>query len=222
MAVIRFFSFAPRIARARWLAWFTLALGILVLAAIALARVEGIALVSVYALLGLVAAKLATETVRRLHDVGQSGWMALAVGVGIAALLATAIVHAIGYGSDAISWGALALAAISGAVLTLRPGTPAANAYGAPPPPLAASPAEEGRAGLFVAVLFLLAGIGTGLGVRAWQDDLARQSEARMQRPEPVDPVAAPEPSATPRDPLANDNAALSNRIDDLLKESPR
>lgn len=222
--LVRFFSFRARTARPRWLAWFALTLGVCWLGAETLARSGGVVPVAAFAVLGVTAAKLATETVRRVHDEGQSGWWVAGVGVGVVALVLTAVAHWIGYGTDAVVWGGLILAGISTAALALRPGTRGANAHGDPPAPWAASGRADGKAGVLVAALFLAGGIGAGGAVLAWQDALARERDERMRAAER--PAPAPSPSLTAgtdgpavgqHDALTNDNAALSGRIDDLL-----
>lgn len=204
------------------MAWFAMALGLTVIAANLLAHLGGYAVAGIYAALGLIAAKLITETVRRVHDCDQSGWLVLAVGLGIAALLITAGTHWLGHGGDAIAWSSLGLALLCGAVLVGRPGIPIANRFGPPPPRFNVHPVRETYPGAFVAVCFILAGISAGVGVRAWQDALAKERLARVQRTEPVAAASRGPSDVTNQshDPLDDDNAALSNRIDDLLGES--
>lgn len=222
MGLIRFFSFAARASRIRWMAWFTMALGLTIIAAILLAHLGGYAVIGIYAALGLIAAKLITETVRRVHDCDQSGWLVLAVGLGIAALLVTAGIRWLGHGGDAVVWGSLGLALVSGAALVGRSGIAIANRFGPPPPRFDMHPVGETYPGALVAACFILAGISAGLGVRAWQDALAEERLARVQRTEPVvaESRGPSDVANQSHDPLDNDNAALSNRIDDLLRES--
>lgn len=70
--LVRFFSIQARTGTLRWLAWFALALGILIGWMLLAIEFEGIALLAAYAVPGLVFAKLATESVRRLHDCGSA------------------------------------------------------------------------------------------------------------------------------------------------------
>ncbi|WP_267903878.1 DUF805 domain-containing protein [Sphingomonas paucimobilis] len=219
--MIRFFSFAARTSRIRWMAWFALALGLSMIAAIMLTHFGDYAVVGIYAALGLIAAKLITETVRRVHDCDQNGWLVLAVGVGIAALLTTAGIRWLGHGDDAIVWSSLGLVLVGGAVLVGRPGTPSANRFGPPPPQFEVHHVRETYPGALVATILVLVSISGGFGVRAWQEALAGERLARVQRAEPV--AAKPRvPSDVPdrsHDSLDHNNAVLSNRIDDLLRE---
>lgn len=204
------------------MAWFAMALGLTVIAAILLAHLDGYAVAGIYAALGLIAAKLITETVRRVHDCDQSGWLVLAVGLGVAALLVTAGIRWLGHGGDAIAWSSLGLALLGGAALVGRPGIPIANRFGRPPPQFNVHPVRETYPGALVAAFFILAGITAGVGVQAWQNALAEERLARVQRTEP----AAAETRGPSdlvnqsHDSLDDDNAVLSSRIDDLLRES--
>ena len=158
MRLIRFFSFEARSGVARWLAWFILSLGFVVFGVVTLRYAEGAALVSVYAGLGLVGAKLATECVRRLHDCGQSGRLGLLVGASALAIGVFGCVYWMANGANAAFWSMQAVAGAAFAWLLLRPGMGRANRYG-PPPPISASSGELGsKSGLLVAFAFLVAG----------------------------------------------------------------
>jgi uncharacterized membrane protein YhaH (DUF805 family) len=182
MGLVRFFSLAPRVSVIRWVAWFAATLAVAWLCILALQRVEGAALVAAYAALGVSVAKLATESVRRLHDCGQSGRLGLKVILGVLALAVTGILHWMGYGPGAVFWAAEGLAAVALAVLMLRPGMLGINAYGPPvPAPFAVSGETSGRTGSFIAAVFLLAGVGFGFAVLDWQRSIDRNRELRTR-----------------------------------------
>ena len=100
MPFLRFFSFAGHTGRFGWAIWSVVFGAVVWAGAVALTRVEGALLVAVYALLGLTAAKLTTETVRRVHDCGQSGWIGLGACIGIVVLVASAALHWLGHDAD--------------------------------------------------------------------------------------------------------------------------
>jgi uncharacterized membrane protein YhaH (DUF805 family) len=182
MGLARFFSIAPRVSVIRWVAWFGATLAVAWLCILALQRVEGAALVAAYAVLGVSVAKLATESVRRLHDCGQSGRLGLKVILGVLALALTGILHWMGYGPGVVFWVAEGLAAVGFAVLLLRPGMSGINAYGPPvPAPFAASGEASGSTGASIAVGFLLAGVGFGCAVLNWQHAIDRSREMRTR-----------------------------------------
>jgi uncharacterized membrane protein YhaH (DUF805 family) len=133
VALIRFFAFNPRIGRLRWTAWLVAAVAIVWLSILGLRDAHGVALVAIYAGLGCATAKLATESVRRLHDCGQSGRRGIGPVLGIVALFLTAVLNSIGYGLDGVSSGALVLAIVALAVLLLRRGAIGENAFGPTP-----------------------------------------------------------------------------------------
>jgi uncharacterized membrane protein YhaH (DUF805 family) len=215
MPIVRFFSFETRTGRrglAVWLIVFcTLAWG----AAVVLTRAEGMLPVFVYALLGLAAAKLATETVRRVHDIGQSGWIGVGVCFGVVILVATAILHWLGYGADLPFWSLIALATVAVATLLLRPGEPNHNRHGPPPGASATGTARPSLAGTVAATIWMIAGISCGFMALSWQEGMDRQREQRISIPEPPPkPLRSTAPARTGPD---VENDALSNRIDDLL-----
>ncbi|QCB43177.1 DUF805 domain-containing protein [Sphingomonas sp. PAMC26645] len=231
--LVRFFSYRARTAPLRWLAWLMLVLGLGRLSVEALARAEGVVLMSVFATLGILAAKIGTETVRRVHDGGQSGWWVPAFAIGVVGLVVTAILRWLGHGADAVACLTLALAAIATAALGLRPGERGTNDHGVPPSAWTSSGPADGQAGLVVATLLLMVGIGAGGAVISWQKALIHERDARMRATAPP----APEPTAkqakgddvsmdkehdatgSGREALRDDNAALSTQIDSLLNE---
>ncbi|RMB28706.1 uncharacterized membrane protein YhaH (DUF805 family) [Sphingomonas sp. PP-F2F-G114-C0414] len=226
MILVRLFSYRARTAPLRWLAWLTLTLGFGWLSIETLARVEGVVLMSVFAALGLFAAKIGTETVRRVHDGGQSGWWVPTVATGVVALVLTAVARWLGHDADAIVWGTLTLAGIATAALGLRPGERGINDHGAPPTPWTSSGPADGRAGLMVAALLLAAGIAAGGAVITWQNALVRERDARMHAAEPrVPDTSAIQATGNEvsmnheREASGNDNTALSTQIDSLLNE---
>jgi uncharacterized membrane protein YhaH (DUF805 family) len=226
MGFVRFFSLAPRVSVIRWAAWVAATLAVAWLCILALQKVEGAALVAVYAILGVSAAKLSTESARRLHDCGQSGRLGLLVMIGVLALAVTGILRWLEHGPDGVFWAAEGLAAVAFAVLLLRPGMSEINSYGPPAPaPFAVGGETSGRTGLFIAMGFLLAGIGCGIAVRQWQTGIDRARELRTRVPE--EPLAQPGAPATADVVPANDaeltedneSAALLSEIDSMLNQ---
>ncbi|MEG3087221.1 DUF805 domain-containing protein [Sphingomonas sp. PB4P5] len=224
MGFVQFFSLAPRVGPLRWLAWLAATLGVAWLCILALQDVEGIALVATYAVLALAVGKLAIESVRRLHDCEQSGRLGLAVMAGVVALFLAGLVRSLGYADDAVSWGAMGLAGLGVAVLLLRPGTAGINSYGPPPPArFATSGVTGGKAGLLVAMGFLLAGIAFGFAVLDWQAGIDRDRElrTRISADHPTPPetavTAGTVQSNNTHTEMDDENTELLNGIDAML-----
>lgn len=177
------------------MAWLCAAVALLWACILGLQYAEGAALVAVYAGLGLGTAKLATESVRRLHDCGQSGRQGIGPVLGIVALFVTAVLNSIGYGLDGVSIGALVLAAVALLVLLLRPGVSGDNRFGPPPGLLRSSDQRPTAAGAIAAACIIAAGIGFGLAVLQWQAAMVDQREKRLRFEEsyvePPDPFAS-------------------------------
>lgn len=195
MPSFRFFAFNPRTGRVRWLAWLCAAVALLWACILGLQHAEGTVLVAIYAVLGFGTAKLATESVRRLHDCGQSGRQGIGPVLGIVVLFVTAVLHSIGYGLDGVSTGALVLATMALLVLLLRPGSKSANRFGTPPRLLRPSEQRPAAGGTIAAACFIAAGIGFGLAVLQWQAGMAEQREKRLRFEqnyvEPPDPLSS-------------------------------
>lgn len=222
MGVVRFFSLGGRIGPGRWLACAVLTAGLGVLCLFGLRLGEGPVPPALGALLGLVLAKLATESARRLHDCGQSAGVGVAPATGIVALIATAVVRWLGHGPDLLFGLALMLAAGSAGLLLLRPGAMAENGFGPPPAPFEASPSRSGHgAGLASTAVLLTVGLAFGLGVLRWEAGMDRQREDRLRRAGPPgQAMSVAHPAASADRGLDAANAKLSNQIDGLLERS--
>jgi uncharacterized membrane protein YhaH (DUF805 family) len=191
--LVRFFSIRARAGQLRWLAWFALSLGILCgwAALLLVFDVEGLALIAAYAVPGLAVAKLATESVRRLHDCGQRAGFGLAATIGVIMLFLFGCGYWMGYGATPVFWGIQVGVAASIAALFLRPGTRDANGYGPPPGRLGVSGPKSGAAGLWIATALLAANLWLGWWVVEWQAAMQRQAEWRSRMPDPdADPEA--------------------------------
>ncbi len=195
--ITRFFSPAGRTSPARLVLLAVPALTLLWAGARALA-VGGIAtFVLVGALWGLVAAKLAAEVIRRMHDRGRSAGVALLIG-GIAAIVfLLSALRWVQLGADPIVELAMTAIALSLGVALLWPGRADTNRYGPPPARWRASGAgATGRSAVpWVAVLLILAGAAGGFGLFSWSDGVRQAHErdaraAAAYRP-PSDPLAA-------------------------------
>lgn len=181
------------------MAWLVAAVAMVWLSIIGLREAEGVALVAIYAGLGCGTAKLATESVRRLHDCGQSGRRGIGPVLGIVALFLTAVLNSIGYGLDGVSSGALVLAIVALAVLLLRRGTNDANRFGPPPRLLRPNDERSTIPGTVCAACVTLSGLTLGLAVLQWQTGMVEQRERRMRFQEKyveqADPLATDLPT---------------------------
>lgn len=219
-AIVRSFSIEGRAAVPRWIAWFALSAAAATIWFLILREARGFTYVTAWTAMGIVFAKLVTESVRRLHDREWSGGRFAVIAAIIVGLLLGSVFRRMSHGADLVVLLFEGAAAIAVAAAFLWPGSRGRNRYGPPPAALAPS-GGAGGGGAVLAGVVLATFVGGGLAFSTWLDarERARMEQWRIGETVHRDLDRREREGRPLRDDVRPDGGddSTSNRIDELL-----